>query len=533
MRRVLILCLLFSATLVHAQQCDWLTSATVEYELNPSMPNVVLAGAPGRLVLARQLSGDFVYGQTVYGRAIVEAMDPVDGLPTWSCALFDSVNVESAVVSAEGKAYFAGRFMGALTLCDGSILGGVPGQGLWNENLFLMAVDLNTGLLEWTRNLSLTHDQALSVSSLAMDPQGRLWYSVAEWGVGKAVRVDANGVDQETRVIDGVRLLGTLSFDPWGGLYMSGACENNGFAFGGEAFQNTGTSGYSMFVLRYRPDGSAGFVEFADDITFQEPTVVATSDGHAYLAGNVFDATQWGDIPFSGPNWVSDVFLTKLDSTGDFLWGVESAPAGGTIIGDLTRAKGSCLAVDASDNVYLMGNARGVIDWGNGIISGTGAPTDHVQSIIAFDPEGLPQWTADSEISTGFNEARTLTASAIDGAIHFASHARDPFTFLPHTTNAVDQQAAVFGKLSGLSTGVREGSTELDFVAWPVPSEVVVYVDVPGTKRTAGSLVNSAGQLVRTIALVPGRNAIDMTYLRSGLYLLRTTEGRSVRVVKE
>lgn len=293
MHRLLTVSLLLCTTLIHAQQCDWLTSATIDYDMNPSMPSEVLASAPGRLVAARNTTGDFVYGQTLYGNAVLEALD-LDGSAIWNCPLNDSVNVRSAVVAEDGRAFFAGSFMGAMQLCDGSVLGGVPGQGLWNENLFLLAVDLNTGLVEWSRNLSFVHDQALSVPSMTLDPQGRLWYAVSEWGVGKAVRVDENGADVETRIVDGVRTLGTISFDPWGGLYMSGGCENNGFAFGGQAFANAGTTGYSMFVLRFKPDGTAGFAEFADDITFQDPTVVATSDGHAYLAGSLFDTTQWG-----------------------------------------------------------------------------------------------------------------------------------------------------------------------------------------------------------------------------------------------
>jgi hypothetical protein len=172
-----------------------------------------------------------------------------------------------------------------MQVCDGSVLGGVPGQGMWNEKPVPVRGRPQHGLIEWTRNLSFVHDQALSIPSLALDPQGRLWYAVSEWGVGKAVRVDESGADMETRIVDGVRTLGTISFDPWGGLYMSGGCENVGFAFGGEAFTNEGTTGYSMFVLRYKPDGTAGFAEFADDITFQEPQVVATADGHAYSQG--------------------------------------------------------------------------------------------------------------------------------------------------------------------------------------------------------------------------------------------------------
>lgn len=534
MRHRLTFFLLLSASLIHGQQCDWLTSAPVAYENNPSMANVVLASAPDKLIAARQVSGVFVYGSDLYGEAALEQLDPETGSAIWSCLLSDSVNVESAVVSAEGKAYFAGRFMGDMALCDGTVLGEVPGQTVWNVNLFLVAVDLNTGIIEWSRNLAFTHEEALGIPSLAIDPQGHLWYAVAEWGVGKAVRVDANGDDAETRIVDGVRNLGTISFDPWGGLYMSGALDDAGFAFGGQSYQGYGTTGYNMFVLRYKPDGTAGFAAFAEDITFQGPTVVATTDGHAYLAGNLFDPTQWGDLPFGGPNWGGGMFLAKVDSTGNFLWGAESATmVDGQITGDLTRSKGPCIAVDAASNVYLMADARGTIGWGNGIASGTGAIADRVQSIVAFNAMGNAQWAVNSVATAGFNEARTLTASAIPDAIHFAGHARDTFTFGPHTTNLQDQQAAVFGKLSGLSTTVREQPIASDLRVWPVPAEGVVNVECASNVPTTAVLLNSAGQLVRTIPLMPGRSSIGVGDLQSGLYLLRTGQGAAVRLVKE
>jgi len=517
-----------------AQQVDWLTSAPVAYTMNPSMPDQVLTSAPGYLVGERQLSGVFVYGQSLYGQAVLEQIDAVTGTQNWSCQLFDSVNVGSAVVSTDGIAYFAGSFMGSLGLCDGSILGGVPNGGLWDENLFIIAVDLNTGLLQWTRNLSLTYDQESMNTSLAIDPEGNLWYTIEEWGVGRVVRVDANGDDVETRVIDGVRVFGTISFDPWGGLYVSGSADNSGFAFGGQSYQNYGTTGYSMFVLRYRPEGTAGFAEFADDVTFHGPTVVATSDGHAYLAGDMLmEGTNWGGIPFNGPDWDYAVFLTELDSTGQFLWGVESDPAGGTISGDMFRAKGPCIAVDASNNVYLMGTLRGTVDWGYGVVSNGLTVGVHTLTIVAFTPDGTPQWAATSQPFGMFNEARTITALAGEGAVHFAGHITSQFTFTPETTNIGGAQAAMVGRLDGLSTGVREVLASSDLSAWPNPATSVLNIDVASTNVMPGELLNSAGQRVRTITLRPGRNAIDVNALTKGLYLLRTADGRSVRVVKE
>jgi hypothetical protein len=469
MRHLLTLSLLASTALINAQQCDWLTSASIDYDSNPSMPSEVMASAPGRLVVARNTTGDFVFGQTLYGAAVMEALD-LDGSAIWSCALSDSVNLSSAVVAADGRAFFAGSFMGAMQVCDGSVLGGVPGQGMWNENLFLIAVDLNTGLVEWTRNLSFVHDQALSIPSLALDPQGRLWYAVSEWGVGKAVRVDESGADMETRIVDGVRTLGTISFDPWGGLYMSGGCENGGFAFGGEAFTNAGTTGYSMFVLRYKPDGTAGFAEFADDITFQEPTVVATSDGHAYLAGEIFDATQWGDLELHGPTWSTEIFVTRLDSTGAFEWVVESAdPPPAPAAGNLGRGRGPCIALDPAGTLYLIADAGGVIDWGSGVVSGGGLVTDRVLTVVAFAADGSALWSADSEVNTGWLEARTITASAEPGSVHIAAHIRDPFAFGPHTTGEVGAQYAAFAELSGIPLGSFRSGSWVGWMHGPYP----------------------------------------------------------------
>ncbi|MBL7938437.1 MAG: hypothetical protein JNL43_03680 [Flavobacteriales bacterium] len=533
MRHTLTLALLaVSAQFVRAQQCDWLTSASIDYDLNPTLPSEVIASAPGRLVIARNTTGYFIYDQHVYGNAMVEALG-LDGLPYWSCGLFDSVHVESAVVSGDGRAFFAGSFMGDMQLCDGSVLGGVPGQSTFYENMFLLAVDLSEGTILWSRNLSFVHDQAIEIPSMAFDPQGRLWYAVSEWGIGKVVRVDGNGADVETRLVDGPRTIGTISFDPAGGLYMSGGCDNNGFAFGGQAYQDYGDTGYSMFLLRYKPDGTAGFAAFADDITFQDPCVVAATDGHAYLAGGIFDATQWGDVQLHGPNWSQEVFIVRVDSLGEFLWGVESAPAEPEpITGNFMRSSGPCIALDPDDRLYLIGDARGTTDWGNGVITGSSVITDHVLAVVAFSDEGTALWSADSEVSAGWSEARNITASAEPGSVHFAAHIRDPFEFGDHSTGDVGVQAAAFAELSGITTALRPVANERSAEAWPVPSRSVVHVGHTGAKTTA-DLINSAGEQVRTLPLLPGRNTIDMSYLPAGLYFLRTAEGDVMRLVKE
>ncbi|MGV3636953.1 MAG: hypothetical protein ACO1NQ_04825, partial [Flavobacteriales bacterium] len=336
------------------------------------------------------------------------------------------------------------------------------------------------------------------------------------------------------RIVDGVRNLGSISFDPWGGLYMSGAVDDAGFAFGGQAYQNYGGTGYNMFVLRFKPDGTAGFAAFASDITFQDPTVVATSDGHAYLAGNLFDASQWGGITFGGPEWSSGLFLTKLDSVGDFLWGREAVTmVEGQITGDVYRAKGPCIAVDASDNVHVMADVRGTVSWGNGVNCGSGLLAQRVQSIIAFGPTGLAQWAVNSDVSTGYQESRTLTARALPNAVHFAGHVRDPLTFGSHTVNQIDQQAAVLGLVSSSTTAVS-GRTDMQAARiWPVPASSTVWIQVDATERGTATLISSDGRPIHQLNLLDRVSRLDVHGLTPGVYTLRTARGMPLRFVKE
>ncbi|MBK6343279.1 MAG: T9SS type A sorting domain-containing protein [Flavobacteriales bacterium] len=518
----------FQAT---AQQVDWLTAAPVGFSLNPAMPDQALASAPGRLVAMRTVSNSLIYGQTLYGEVALDALDPVTGGVLLSCLLGDSVSVGAAAVDAAGIAYFTGRFMGdVLEFCDGTQLAGIGGDP-FTENHFLLAWDLTSGSALWMRNLSISYPAAADVPSLALDPDGSLWYVLQDFFDGRAVRVDAMGNDAEVRDISGIRRFGTISFDPWGGLYMSGSCENGTLSFGGQDFPVESDEGYNMFVLRYKPDGTAGFAEFADDVTFTNPTVVAATDGHAYIAGDLFlQGTDWGGITFNGPNWVYDVFIAKLDSTGQFLWGLQSAPTGGGINGDMHRAKGPCVAVDANDNPYLFGTLRGVIDWGNGVVSNGLTLGAQTMSVVAFAQDGTPQWAATSTPGP-YQESQTITALAETDALHFAGHINGTLTFGAHTVNAGGQQAAVVGRIGDLSTGIAHAPEAPALLSCPNPAHTVCTIHAASAQ--SAQLLDGGGQIVRSIRLTAGANVLSLSGLAPGIYLLRSKDGGVTKLTVE
>ncbi|MBK6627074.1 MAG: T9SS type A sorting domain-containing protein [Flavobacteriales bacterium] len=511
-----------------AQQPDWLVSWPVNWNLNPSMPRHVLASSPGGQLMTARLDGAVQsFGMDVFGSVVVHGLDPGIGQPLWSCGLFPNATADRGAVDDGGNVYVAGRFMDDMALCDGSILGHT-GTGL-DVDLFLMKFD-PSGMLIWKRNISVDQPDATMMAALAIDPNGDLWYATSDFILTRINRVDAAGNDAEQRLIDGGKTIGGMSFDPWGGLYVSGGTDNGGFAFGGLTPTLPINEPYLMFLCRFKPDGAGDWVQFAHDVTFQFPVVEADAFGHAYVAGSILDATVWGGLPVNGAEWVSAMFLAKADSTGQFLWTVESDTAGGPITGDVEAGVRGCLAVDGAGNPYLTGSVRGQVDWGNGVVSDAISLGLHAQTIVAFDANGLPQWVANSQ-STGTLTTQTITGTT-NGTLYFSDHTHDVFGFPPHQAGSSGAQSCILGRISNTSTGVPDLNGTREITAHPSPFTDAFALSPKPSGQSVVRVFDANGRLVHNGSY---RTGLGQDW-PAGLYAVevRSGAGRSVvRVVKE
>lgn len=451
---------------LHAQQSEWLHGWPVDYNLNPALPQHVIAASPNGTLMAACLEAPSqAIGMDLSGSVAVHRLDPDNGDPLWSFNLAPEVAVECGAADDDGNIYVAGKFLGDLELSNNTILAHVASSG--EGNLFLLKFG-PTGLLLWQRNLSIDHPSATSVAAFAIDPDGDLWYAINDFNTAWIEHVDSNGAATESRTITAVRTLGGMSFGPAGGLYVSGSMDGNDeLSFGGLTVQLPPNEAYLMYLLRFRPDGTGHWAQFAPDITFQSPVVKADPFGNAYIAGTILDATSWGAIDFNGADWVYGTFLAKADSTGAFLWGVESDPAGGTITGDLAAGKLGCLAVDGAGNPYLTGTARGLVDWGNGVVSGNEGTSTRSQTIVAFSPDGLPLWAANSA-TADFVTALGM-ASMGDGTLFFSNSVSGPFSFPPLQVGDSTVQSFVVGRIGGTSTGIVRNPMHNKLRAFPSP----------------------------------------------------------------
>lgn len=527
---ILAYALFFSTSASIAQVPDWLVGYPVSWNLNPGMPRHVLAASPGgHLMSARLVGPAFSYSPSVIGVCAVERLDPGTGQPMWSCALADSASVECGAVDDEGNVYVAGKMIGDLVLCDGSVL--AHSQGGWLDvDLYLMKFDA-AGALLWARNLELTQPGVGTIGALAIDPDGSLWYATTDFVLTRINKVDADGNDVESRYIDGGKSIGGMSFDQAGGLYVSGSCDGNAFAFGGINPPLPVNEPYLMYLARFKPDGTGDWARFAHDITFKHPMVVADGQGHAYLAGELMDSTSWGGVLFNGPDWGTSTFLAKVDSSGQFLWGIESDPPGGAIDGDLAAAAGACVALDGAGRPYITGTLRGLVDWGGGVVSDGGEMTTRTQTIVAFDTDGTPLWATSSAPTSTFLNAMAITAMN-DGTLHFSAHVNGPYEFPPLSINEGGGQAYTLGRISSTSTGIIAHGQDDAHFAYPSPFSSGFSI----MPRPSGTALLRAFDAEGRLLYQGGYHEPLGAGWPSGLYTVEVNGSgtrRSFRVVKE
>lgn len=266
------------------------------------------------------------------------------------------------------------------------------------------------------------------------------------------------------------------------------------------------------------------------DVTFQFPLVAATDNGDAYVSGNLSDSTAFGNVVLHGPQWVYDIFLTKVDSAGNFFWGIE-VPQQAVITGDFQRGKNNFLDVDAAGNVYITGMLRGTVDWGNGVITNSGMITTYGNSIISFDNNGVARWQVTGS-ATGFVSTYSLSVTGQDEC-YFSGSSVGTTTFDTLTTNVGGNYAFFLGKISpGNSSGISEVGSNGTLSVYPNPASNKLAIGNRQLAMTPINIYNVLGEIVMAIESQNQQAEINVSNLPPGIYTLQAGNERTKFIVQ-
>lgn len=152
-----------------------------------------------------------------------------------------------------------------------------------------------------------------------------------------------------------------VTVDHLGNTYVTGYFFHRG-SFGGTWLTSHGL--HDIFIAKLDPSGNFLWAKNAGGAGDDYGKgIVADSQGNVYITGSFWQYASFGNLELSAYA-ARDIFITKLDTDGNFIW---AKRAGGS---NLNR--GQSIAIDDDDNIYITGNFRGNASFGPIMLSSAG-----------------------------------------------------------------------------------------------------------------------------------------------------------------
>lgn len=180
----------------------------------------------------------------------------------------------------------------------------------------------------------------------------------------------------------------------------------NGVDFGGGAMFATG-----IHLAKRKPDGSHDWAQALG--AFNAVDIALDPSGNVLLAGSYSSDLQLGSTILQVEEGDAQLLVAKFDPLGNVIW------ARG--FGDATETQSAWgIAGGTDDEIWVIGQMRGVIDWGNGAET---AALGYDPFLARLDKNGDHLWSATfGDASTEeLNVATDALGNAIVGGIHFGT----------------------------------------------------------------------------------------------------------------
>ena len=331
-------------------------NGTVDFDPSSSIFNLTAEGGSDIFISKLDASGNFVWAKNIGGEED------------------DAGN--SITVDASGNIYLTGYFEETVDFD--------PNAGTFNltsissNDIFVVKLDASGNLI-WAKHMGGT--SSTRGEAIVLDESGN---SYITGGFGGTTDFDPNsGIENLTAI--GNTDIFVVKLDALGNYIWAksiGGSENDeGFGIAVDASGNVYTTGYfrttvdfdpgagteslsavnkeDIFISKLDASGNYVWARNMGGANFDRGfDITADASGNIYATGN-FNGTVDFDAGVNTENLTAigndDIFILKLDASGNYVW---AKNMGGT-----SYDIGFGIAVDASDNIYTVGDFRGVADF--------------------------------------------------------------------------------------------------------------------------------------------------------------------------
>ncbi len=327
-------------------------------------------------------AGNYILSPVNYSDVFISKLDALGNF-VWAKKIggLDSDIAYSICLDSSGNIFIAGSFAGTVDFDPGVGIHNVTSNG--SADVFILKLD-TYGNFIWAKTFggsNLDRGNSISVDlSGNIYTTGHFWFTVDfDPGVGTynltsngledvfILKLDSSGNFLWAKKFGGTSsdLNSTLKVDAAGNIYTSGVFNGTVDFNPGPAVYNLVSAGYEdVFISKLDSLGNFVWAKRLGGI-YSDWVYFLNIDkyGNVYTTGS-FSGTSDFDPGVGTYNLISagntpDIFISKLDTFGNFLW----AKHMGNLGGDL----GVSLTIDTDNYVYVCGNFEETVDFDPGV----------------------------------------------------------------------------------------------------------------------------------------------------------------------
>lgn len=264
---------------------------------------------------------------------------------------------------------------------------------------------------------------------------------------------------------------------------------------------STAQSGAGVFFVKYDSSGNAIWVKTVNK-GLNVMDMALDSAGNIISTGDFTLPIVFDDIQLTSNNG-TDMFIVKHDNNGNALW----ADSAGGIMED----KGSKVATDSQDNIYLSGNFKSNITFGS--IELTATANYKPVFIAKYNSDGDNIWAF--KLNTVYGSSSLVDRQAITVDLNDDVYIGGVTSNNTSLGNVTVENGGIFvGKLQDVVLSVNEDKIP-GIKLYPNPVNDIMTIDVYGDLKSV-VIYNPLGQKIKTSK---SATAIDMSDLESGYYI--------------
>jgi hypothetical protein len=474
-----------------------------------------------------------------YENLFVSKLDPFGNF-LWAKSMGGTSNVDgnSIISDSMGNVYCTGYFQGTIDFDPDSGIANAVAIGSYD--VFILKIDPSGNFL-WVKNIGGTSPE--TAYSIAIDSSGNI-YATGSFN-GTSDFDPSSGTFNLTTVAGGQDIF-ILKLDSLGNFVwaksMGGACVINGYSIVVDAIGSVYATGYFCGTVDFDPNGGAvNLTSISMDVFISK----LDSSGNFLWAKNIGGAgssnygfsialDEVGSVYTTGTFSATSDFnpnsgivnLTPTDGKDVFILKLDDAGSflWAKSIGGVLDDFGHSLSVDAFSNIYITGSFRDIVDFDPGSATFNLASTGNDAMFISkLDSSGNFIWAKSMEGTSnviGYSISVDIAGNVYSAGWFQGMADLDPSLSTFNLTASASGNIFIH-KMSQPPLGISENENITNIHIYPNPNSGVFNIaTLSQINRGTIEIFNILGALVYTQAITNRKNTIELNMdLVEGIYI--------------